>query len=152
MPSAAWSAGKPAEETDYQMVANSKVQKGTLPEVARFRLFASLSYMMCQMAMDGELNRQEVALLGGRAYPLKKAYDKIWRDRTDGKALYNLARQELAGKFEALSALKDLFVAWMTSIDLLSPRVDESPEAFEQRTAYPRPAIVEADNRLDAEL
>jgi hypothetical protein len=147
-----WSAGKPAEESDYQLVAGAKAQKGTLPGVARFRLFASLSYMMCQMEMHTELNMQEIALLGGRAYLPTKAHDKIRRDREDGKSLYNLARQELAGKPEALSSLKELFVAWLTSIDLLSPQLDESPAAFEQRTAFPRPAIVDADNRLEAEL
>jgi hypothetical protein len=88
----------------------------------------------------------------GKAHFNSEAWDNIHRDKDDAVNLYQAAKKKLTKKPDALSALKELYIYWRASMDLLAPSMGESEPMYELRTNEQEKGIVERQNRLEVEL
>lgn len=77
--------------------------------------------------------------------------DCISRRKKLLEPFYALAVRKYAKRKETVSLIKDFYSFWLTSMDEIKPRLNESRTAWNQRVDDRRTALLERGNRLNLE-
>lgn len=136
-------------DSDLQTVLSDQHNAGPVETFIRYIRFA---YTACQLRMQTELVRQQASVMLGQAHLNSEPWDIIRRDKEDAVSLYQAAKQKLSKKPDALGALKELYVYWRASMELLAPSAEEREPTYKLRTDERWAGIVERQNKLEIEL
>ncbi len=124
-----------------------------LPPVDDFVCNTQGMFINCRLEVENGLLKVEIDQLRGsppRVTP-QEIFACIEKDKKAIQPVYNAAKSALKANKDGLTALKDLYAYWLSSLDMLIPSLNESKYQYKAKVSERESGLTERGNKLKVE-